>query len=64
MEVKKKIIDELEVFQEKELSEILDFIEFMKAKHLKEIPDITMASEEILKEEWLSPEEEKAWEDL
>jgi len=62
MRVKEKIINELDLFKEKELSEILDFIEFLKTKH--SISDITLASEEILKQDWLSPEEDKIWENL
>lgn len=37
-------------------------IKSLKTKH--SISDITLASEEILKQEWLSPEEEKLWENL
>ena len=62
MRVKEIIINELDLFKEKELSEILDFIEFLKTKH--SISDITLASEEILKQDWLSPEEDKIWENL
>jgi len=62
MRVKEKIINELDLFKEKELSEILDFIEFLKTKH--SISDITLANEEILKQDWLSPEEDKIWENL
>jgi len=45
MRVKDKIINELDLFKEKELSEIMDFFEFLKTKH--SISDITFANEEI-----------------
>jgi len=62
MKVKEKIINELDLFKENELSEILDFIEFLKIKHA--ISDVTLASEAILAKDWLSPEEDETWEDL
>ncbi|HPF16116.1 MAG TPA: DUF2281 domain-containing protein [Thermotogota bacterium] len=62
MKVKEKIINELDLFKENELSEILDFIEFLKIKHA--ISDVTLASECILAKDWLSPEEDKTWEHL
>ena len=64
MKTKEKIINELDVFKEKELSEILDFIEFLKSKYTKDIRDITLASEAILRKDWLLPEEDEAWENL
>jgi hypothetical protein len=62
MKVKEKIINELDLFKENELSEILDFIEFLKIKHA--ISDVTLASEAILAKDWLSPEEDETWEHL
>lgn len=64
MKTKEKIINELDVFKEKELTEILDYIEFLKVKYTKRVSDITLASEEILKKDWLSQEEDEAWADL
>ena len=62
MKVKEKIINELDLFKENELSEILDFIEFLKIKQA--ISDVTLASEAILAKDWLSPEEDETWEHL
>jgi len=66
MKAKEKIISELELFKEKELTEILDFIESLKSKHVKPklISTITLASEELLKKDWLSPEEDETWKNL
>jgi hypothetical protein len=64
MKTKEKIINELDVFKEKELTEILDFIEFLKSKYTRDIWDITLASESILKRDWLLPEEDESWENL
>ena len=62
MKVKEKIINKLDLFKENELSEILDFIEFLKNRHA--VSDVTLASEAILAKDWLSPEEDETWEHL
>ena len=44
--------------------EIMDFIQFMKAKSMREGIYTAIASESSLEKDWLSAEEDKAWGDL
>ncbi len=46
------------------LDELLDFVEFLKTRSIKERAGAALASESSLKRDWLSPEEEEAWKDL
>lgn len=46
------------------LTEVLDFIRFLKQKRRTEKFNITIASESFLKNDWLLPEEDEAWRDL
>lgn len=73
MKIKQEIIEEMQSIPEPLLHEILDFIQFLKQKHLINQPkDITetnnletaILSESSLKKDWLKPEEEEAWQDL
>lgn len=53
-------LDEVPFF----LEEVLDFVRFLKAKHPKEKLEISILSESSLQNDWLSPEEDDAWQDL
>ena len=66
MKTKELILREIEVFPEPYLKEVLDFIRFLKDKSTKEGRSIETAilSESILAEEWLTQEEDEAWDDL
>ncbi len=66
MKTKELILREIEVFPEPYLKEVLDFICFLKDKCSKERPGVETAilSESVLAEEWLTREEDEAWEDL
>ena len=46
------------------VEEILDFVQFLKAKSMNEKLKITMASEPSLRKDWLKSEEDKAWQNL
>lgn len=46
------------------LAEVLDFVRFLKAKHPQEKLEISILSESSLQKDWLSPEEDDAWQDL
>ena len=46
------------------LEKVLDFVRFLKAKHPKEKLEISILSESSLQKDWLSPEEDDAWQDL
>lgn len=64
MNVKKLIIQEIEQVPEPLLEEVLDFLRFLKAKQSRERLETAILSETSLQKEWLSQEEDEAWQDL
>ncbi|MEH1770945.1 DUF2281 domain-containing protein [Nostoc sp.] len=65
MTIKEQITQEMEKLPEPLLQEILDFVQFLQAKHQQQnILGITIMSESSLEKDWLKPEEEAAWQDL
>ena len=64
MSKKDTIIAELEKVPEKVLDEILDYINFIKEKLIKQKLETALLSESCLKKDWLRPEEDEAWQDL
>ncbi|MDJ0660057.1 MAG: hypothetical protein QNJ42_11290 [Crocosphaera sp.] len=64
MTSKQRIIEALEGIPEKELTKILSFIELIKSKNNSKITDILLISESTLAKDWLTEEEEEAWQDL
>jgi len=61
MTKKELLIKEIDQVPEPLLDEVLDFVQFLKARIIKEKLDITIASESSLKKDWLKPEEDEAW---
>lgn len=62
---KELLLNEIEDVPEPVLDEILDFVHFLRSKITKERRlELPIISESSLKKDWLSPEEEKAWQDL
>lgn len=64
MRKKELLIKEREQVPEPLLDEVLDFVQFLKTKIVKEKTDISIASESSLKKDWLRPEEDEAWQNL
>ena len=64
MSKKDTIISELNNLPESLIDEILDHINFLKKRSLKEKRELTLMSESSLSKDWLKPEEDKAWQDL
>ncbi len=64
MNTKEVLINEIEEVPEPFLSEVLDFVHFLRAKILREKLDIAIMSESSLGKDWLTPEEDEAWEGL
>lgn len=64
MKEKDLIISEIEDLPSEKLYEVLDFIKFLKQKYKKNLIETALASENSLKKDWMSPEEEEAWKDL
>lgn len=59
-----RIIREIEEVPDPFLEEILDFVQFLKAKKGRETLETALASELTLKKDWLKPEEDEAWRNL
>jgi len=64
MNTKKMLIDEIEEVPEPLLSEVLDFVHFLKQKNDREKIDNAIMSQSSLDKDWLRPEEDEAWRDL
>jgi len=58
------VIREVETIPDQLLGEVFDFIEFVKAKSIREGLYTAIASESSLKKDWLCAEEDEAWGDL
>jgi hypothetical protein len=59
-----ELIKEIETVPQPLLDEVMDFIQFVKAKSMREYLYTAIASESSLKKDWLCAEEDKAWADL
>jgi hypothetical protein len=64
MNTKEELISEIEKTPEPFLSEVLDFVHFLKAKACREKLDITVMSESSLAKDWAKQEEDEAWQSL
>lgn len=64
MTKKDLLLSEIEQVPEPLLDEVLDFVHYLKTKIIKERMDTAIISESSLKEDWLKPEEDEAWQDL
>lgn len=64
MTKKELLIKEIDQVPGPFLDEVLDFVQFLKARITKEKIDIAIASEFSLKKDWLKPEGDEAWQNL
>ncbi|MFB2893030.1 hypothetical protein ACE1CI_08970 [Aerosakkonemataceae cyanobacterium BLCC-F50] len=64
MSAKDLIIQEVENMPDFLLDEVLDFLQFIKAKYQQEKLETTFLGEIYLQKDWLTPEEDAAWQDL
>jgi hypothetical protein len=64
MSTRELLINEIEEVPEPLLSEVLDFVHFLKARAVREKLDIAIMSESSLSKDWLKPEEDEAWRNL
>jgi hypothetical protein len=64
MGIREKILQETENASDSILSEVLDYLQYLKVKHQQAIPETALLSESALQVDWLKPEEEAAWQDL
>jgi hypothetical protein len=61
MTKKDMLLKEIEHVPEPLYEEVLDFIQFLKSRKLKETLGMAIMSESSLKKDWLKPEEDEAW---
>ena len=64
MNTKELLINEIKEAPEPLLTEVLDFVHFLKVKIVREELDIAIMSESALSKDWLKPEEDEAWQNL
>ena len=64
MSIREKILQETENTPDGILSEVLDYLQYLKVKHQQGMMETALLSEAILAGDWLKPEEEAAWQDL
>ena len=64
MTAKDLIIQEIENIPDFLLDEVLDLLQFIKAKYQQEKLETTILSESSLQKDWLRPEEDAVWKDL
>lgn len=64
MTTKEILINEIQGIPEPLLEELLDFINFLKSKSVREKFAVTLMSETSLAKDWLSPQEDAAWQNL
>ncbi|MBL7178126.1 MAG: DUF2281 domain-containing protein [Desulfobacteraceae bacterium] len=64
MSTKELLMNEIKEVPEPFLTEVLDFVHFIKAKIAREKLDVAVMSESSLGKDWLKPEEDEAWQDL
>ncbi len=63
MNKRELLLNEIQHVPEPFLDELLDFVQFLRAKTIKQM-GIAIASESSLIKDWMRPEEDKAWQDL
>jgi len=64
MNTKEAIAHEIEQVPEPLLEQVLEFLLSLKTQYQQGKLEITMMSESSLAKDWLSEEEEEAWQDL
>ena len=63
--IKEKLLDEINETSDSTLKEVLDFLLFIKSREeQQEQLEMSLLSEPILAEDWLTPEEDKTWQHL
>ncbi|MCL2319317.1 MAG: hypothetical protein FWC45_04475 [Treponema sp.] len=58
------LLNELDTLPTEYLSEVTDFVAWLKHRKLKQIPETMLLSEASLAKEWDTPEEDEAWANL
>ena len=61
---KEELIKKFEKLPDHLREELLDYINYLENKAVKEKHETALISESSLKKDWLKPEEDEAWKDL
>jgi hypothetical protein len=61
---RESLLDELSRLPDSCIDEIADFADFLQTRVAREALNTLVVSESALKKDWLSPEEDEAWQDL
>ncbi|MDR1972937.1 MAG: DUF2281 domain-containing protein [Treponema sp.] len=64
MSTKDTLLREIDTLPAECLGEVVDFVEYIKQKQMRKLPETMMLSEASLAKEWDTPEEDKAWRHL
>lgn len=59
-----QLMNEIETLPSECLQEIMDFVGYLKLKQSKNISETMILSEKSLANEWDTPEEDEAWQNL
>jgi hypothetical protein len=59
-----QVFNETETLPSEHFQEVLDFVGFLKVKHLRKIPETVLLSESALAKDWDTSEEDEAWGNL
>lgn len=63
--IKEQLLQEIDQTPTPILKEVLNFLLFVRSKEMqREELEVSLLSEPILAEEWLTPEEDEAWQHL
>ncbi len=64
-DIKDQLLVEIDKTPDSVLKEVLDFLLFVRAKEIQqEQLEVSLLSELALAEDWLTPEEDEAWQHL
>ena len=64
MLAKETLHKEIDTLPDEYAGELLDFVNYLKRKLIKEQMEVIILSESSLQKDWLSPEEDEAWQNL
>jgi hypothetical protein len=64
MLAKETLHKEIDTLPDEYAGELLDFVNYLKGKFSRKKREVTLLSESSLKKDWLSPEEDDAWQNL
>jgi len=65
MTIKEQVLAELDAVSQDQLPELLEFVQHLNRRSTSVKPSpTTLASEAVLARDWLTPEEDAAWQNL